>query len=378
MIAKGLLLTMVRAKDGADITVEGLAETHDEGRASLEKAMRSLVADAYVVKFKIQQQASDGERRGGAWRTEVIADTVPIDREWVGEQLAAIIAEGNVRAVRIEPAHLDPRAENRAATGRRIPAVGPTCGNVAKEEETAGGTDRCITDGRSTDRRSGGGSIRKKTVVKDSLSGHMVPTGDEPKDVTEGRESSAAREDDRELAAVDAGELQVPPPVGVPQQRESDVVEDQEQPEQQLDQADAEAFALSLPHVTSKADVARVLPGILRAAALGMTPDQVRAHLDRMVNLGEIRNPGAVSTLYARHLEPKTLLAALAVTESAKSSARPGADKCTQHRVYDAGDCPLCIKAARVAAIREDDRTEDPAPVDGSGLLARLRAGMSA
>ncbi|GAA0924842.1 hypothetical protein [Streptomyces thermoalcalitolerans] len=205
MIAKGLLVTLVRARDGADITIEGLAETHNEGRASLEKAMRALVKDGYVVKFKIQQQTSDGVRRGGAWRTEVIADTIPIDREWVAQQLDEILAEGNVRAVRIEPEFLDPRARNRRPTDRRNPAVGPTCENAADSDKTAGGTDRRITDGRSTDRRSGGGSIRKNTVVKDSLSGRTRPLGDELEAVTsEERESSATREEDTAAATADA------------------------------------------------------------------------------------------------------------------------------------------------------------------------------
>lgn len=50
------------------------------------------------------------------------------------------------------------------------------------------------------------------------------------------------------------------------------------------------------------------------------------------------------------------------------------ADSCPKHSAFKAGDCPPCIKAAR----EERAETAGPTPIDGAGLLARLRAGQPA
>lgn len=50
------------------------------------------------------------------------------------------------------------------------------------------------------------------------------------------------------------------------------------------------------------------------------------------------------------------------------------ADSCPKHSAFKAGDCPPCIKAAR----EERTETAGPAPIEGAGLLARLRAGQPA
>lgn len=142
MTAKGLLATLIRAKDGDDVTVEGLCKTHVEGREMLTKAMRALVEDAFVVKFKIQRKASetitleDGsteQRRGGSWWTTFTVDSIPFTADDVTVMLQEIFDDGNgnVKAVRVEPARLDrrERASDPPAPTDGKPSVGATCGN---------------------------------------------------------------------------------------------------------------------------------------------------------------------------------------------------------------------------------------------------------
>lgn len=176
---------------------------------------------------------------------------------------------------------------------------------------------------------------------------------------TDERESSAAREDDQALAAADTGELQDPPPAGVPQQREAELDEDQER---------AEAFARALPGSLGRASVARLVPGVVEALAEGWTPEALRAFLVRKVDVGRVAE-GAVPTLYFRWLHDRP-----APPAAARPAAEP--DRCERHPAFKAGDCPPCIRAARERAARAEDT--GPAPVDGAGLLARLRAAQSA
>lgn len=186
IMAIGLLTRLIRAKDGDDVTVETLSKDYDEGEKALTKAMRALVEDAYVVKFKIQREKSelveleDGTtetKRGGSWYTTFTVDSIPFTGEDVAAMLSDIHEAGNVKAVRVEPTRLDPR---KSPADRPRPTllkggVGPTCGN-ADELETrsakpqVGPTPPSAAPGRPTPGQ-GGAHIRKKTVVEDSLSG---------------------------------------------------------------------------------------------------------------------------------------------------------------------------------------------------------------
>lgn len=180
MTAKGLLATLIRAKDGDDVTVEALCKTHTEGREVLTKAMRALVEDAFVVKFKIQrgttetitlEDGSTEQRRGGSWWTTFTVDSIPFTAEDVTAMLEDIFdnGNGNVKAVRVEPTHLDRRQRAsdppRPTTGN--PSVGATCGNSHSETSDtekgqAGPTDGFPTVGGPTVGPSAA-HIRKKT-----------------------------------------------------------------------------------------------------------------------------------------------------------------------------------------------------------------------
>ncbi|MEV8626022.1 hypothetical protein [Streptomyces sp. NPDC051079] len=141
VLATGLLTKLIRARDGEEVTVEGLCRTHLEGREALSKAMRMLVANAFVVKFKIQRAATEtveengepAEKRGGSWYTTFTVDSVAFTAQDVAVMLADIYAGGNVKAHRVEPEHLDPGRQPAADAGplpaAGIPQAGPDCGN---------------------------------------------------------------------------------------------------------------------------------------------------------------------------------------------------------------------------------------------------------
>ena len=166
LLAVGLLTRLIRAKDGDDVTVETLAQAYAEGEKALTKAMRMLVADGYVVKFKIQRASSefvldDGERvmkRGGSWYTTFSVDSIPFTAEDVAGMLKEIHDEGNVKAYRVEPPHLDPRHRTADQASRPTPpkgGVGATCGNDAKPQDRPTPPSPGVGQG--------GAHIRKKT-----------------------------------------------------------------------------------------------------------------------------------------------------------------------------------------------------------------------
>lgn len=186
ILAIGLLTRLIRAKDGDDVTVETLSKDYDEGEKALTKAMRTLVEDAYVVKFKIQREKSelveleDGTtetKRGGSWYTTFTVDSIPFTGDDVAAMLSDIHEAGNVKAVRVEPTRLDPRKSpaERPRPTRLKGGVGPTCENADELEPRSakpqvGPTPPSAAPGRPTPGQ-GGAHIRKKTVVEDSLSG---------------------------------------------------------------------------------------------------------------------------------------------------------------------------------------------------------------
>ncbi|MFJ3819275.1 hypothetical protein [Streptomyces sp. NPDC090056] len=190
MTAKGLLSTLLRARDGDEVTVEALSKTHDEGRESLAKAMRILVDHAFVVKFKIQRRRSetvelaDGsrqEKRGGSWYTTFSVDSIAFTAEDVAVMLDEVKAGGNVKAVRVEPAHLDPqKTAERPTTGK--PYVGPTCDDT--EEPQAAPTYGKPTVGQPMTGRAAAKKI-KTGGEEDSLSDAWASRDD-------GREREAA------------------------------------------------------------------------------------------------------------------------------------------------------------------------------------------
>ncbi|MFJ1782548.1 hypothetical protein ACIOKA_38215 [Streptomyces anulatus] len=178
ILSIGLLTRLIRAKDGDDVTVETLSNDYDEGEKSLTKAMRALVEDAYVVKFKVQRATTeivieDGKevvKRGGSWYTTFSVDSIPFSVVDVAAMVEEIYAEGNVKSHRVEPVRLNPGKQVGKASDRPAPPgvrVGPTCGNAPEGDKGDGEEDLRPTPpsaapGRPTPGQ-GGAHIRKKT-----------------------------------------------------------------------------------------------------------------------------------------------------------------------------------------------------------------------
>ncbi|MFB7398285.1 hypothetical protein [Streptomyces sp. NPDC056191] len=178
ILATGLLTKLIRARDGDEVTVEGLCNTHVEGRESLTKAMRMLVDKAFVVKFKIQRAASevveeDGQlvaKRGGSWYTTFTVDSAGFTPEEVAAMLTEIYDEGNVKSHRVEPEFLDPKKNEigwtRPTHGE--PSVGATRENAqSSPEDDARPTYGSPTAGPPTVGHPAA-HIRKETVLSET------------------------------------------------------------------------------------------------------------------------------------------------------------------------------------------------------------------
>ena len=178
VLATGLLTKLIRARDGEEVTVEGLCKTHIEGREALSKAMRMLVDKAFVVKFKIQRAASEmveeeGQlvaKRGGSWYTTFTVDSVEFTTEDVVAMLEDIYDAGNVKAHRVEPEFLDPKKNGSRwlRPGNGNPSVGATCGDTeAWPKGDSSPTYGSPTAGGPTVGRPAA-HIRKKTVLTET------------------------------------------------------------------------------------------------------------------------------------------------------------------------------------------------------------------
>lgn len=130
MVVKGLLITLIRQKPGEDMTIESLSKTHKQGRKTLEAAMRDLVERGLVVKLKIQSI------HGNRWRTQFTVADREIPREHIQEWIDSV---EDARAIRVEPARLDPRgAEEITAPVSPTAANGPVGENEEKSQVSEG------------------------------------------------------------------------------------------------------------------------------------------------------------------------------------------------------------------------------------------------
>ncbi|MFF8925558.1 hypothetical protein ACF1A4_30385 [Streptomyces albidoflavus] len=289
ILSVGLLTRLVRAKDGDEVTVESLAREYAEGRDALTKAMRVLVEAAFVVKFKVQRATTEtvvdeetGEKsapRGGSWWTTFSVDSVPFTVDDVAAMLQEIHDAGNVRAVRVEPAHLDPRKQpapaSRPTTG--IPSVGPTCedaapGRVAEakkpEESSPRPTDGFPTAGRPTVGQAAA-LIRKKTF---SLSGDgeaVTQTGGERDSAPQAPSSPAAESAPGHHPVASAAALE---------------------------------FAAALPGRLGQKTARTLAPLVDAAFQQGYTPGSLSIELAQLVDVDRIVSRGALPGLYERAL----------------------------------------------------------------------------
>jgi hypothetical protein len=371
ILSIGLLTRLIRAQDGDDVTVESLSTDYDEGEKALTKAMRALVEDAYVVKFKIQRATTekvleDGQeivKRGGSWYTTFSVDSVPFSAEDVAEMLKAIYAEGNVKSHRVEPTRLDPRSRPPLPAPRPTPplgGVGATCGNEVKPQDRPTPPSPGVGQG--------GAHIRKKT----SLPGDEEEKDDAPsaRSAVDVRRTSSTgsspREDEGGCAASS---------------------KDHSSPEQQDGQAQAKTSSSKARHTRQQLDVVRAVralfPPDLLAAPLPDVPVLSQAILDALAGdvpaadrsveqLGKRieqrwNHHGWASKFYAGQVD-SLVGAAVAMVRPLKPTDRDGCGnpRCEAGKDVDTGvDCHVCPEriAARKRARKADAVPAAPGPL---------------
>ncbi|WP_333737263.1 hypothetical protein [Streptomyces sp. IBSBF 2806] len=318
VLALGLLTLLLRARDGDDVTVEGISKRRKEGREALAGAMRNLVSRAYVVKFKVH--GADGK-----WRTEFTADSIPFTRDDITEMLPEVSA--GARAVRVEPEWLDPRTDDRP-TGTRRPVA--TSKNEASSQ--VGTTYGIPTVGPTT---VGSAAAKKiKTVKEDSLSGSR-----------DSRDASPP-EGEREAAASEGNSVPADALCAVPAPRDGQA--DDGQPSELLE------MLLGLPgrERMNRDEVAEMLlPLAVEAIAVGWTAPKLRTHLARGCDPERVYDPAAI---YRKHL--KKLPPAPASASGHPAAAAPQCSKCNGSGLAEdpetflpIGPCE-CRKAPALAA----------------------------
>ncbi|MFF3256508.1 hypothetical protein ACFYWP_37255 [Actinacidiphila glaucinigra] len=116
-MALGLLTVLIRHQDGWMIRLDEIGKKYGYGRDAMSYAMGALQVARYVVKVRIM---SASERQ---WSTEVVVYDTPATDEELGELLASIEGEPDVRVVQV----IDPTAAavDRAAQRREKLGIKP-------------------------------------------------------------------------------------------------------------------------------------------------------------------------------------------------------------------------------------------------------------
>lgn len=371
ILSIGLLTRLIRAQDGDDVTVESLSTDYDEGEKALTKAMRALVEDAYVVKFKIQRATTekileDGQeivKRGGSWYTTFSVDSVPFSAEDVAEMLKAIYAEGNVKSHRVEPTRLDPRGRPPLPAPRPTPplgGVGATCGNEVNPQVRPTPPSPGVGQG--------GAHIRKKT----SLPGDEEEKDDAP--------SARSAVDVRRTSSTGSSACEAEGGFAASSK-------DHPSSEPQDSQAQAKTSSSKARHTRQQLDVVRAVralfPTDLLAAPLPDVPVLSQAILDALAGdvpaadrtveqLGKRieqrwNHHGWASKFYAGQVD-SLVGAAVAMVRPLKPTDRDGCGnpRCEAGKDVDTGvDCHVCPEriAARKRARKADAAPEAPGPL---------------
>jgi hypothetical protein len=393
ILSVGLLTCLIRAKDGDDVTVESLTESYDEGEKSLSKAMRALVNDAYVVKFKLQRAVSEvveeeGKevtKRGGSWYTTFTVDSIPFTAADVAVMVEEILAEGNVKSYRVEPERLDPRKLSKPAvakpSSRPTPpnrGVGATCGNAAPEGPDEG-EDESRPTPPSPGVGQGGAHIRNETSSArardeedgDALAARSAGDGRRPST------GSSAREVEGGCAASSKDH-----PAPAPQKPRSRRSSDPAKPKHTRQQLDiVRAVRAHFPpdllngwthpktgkHIPPLPEVWELSQAILEALAgdvpaADRTVAQLGARIERRWN-----HHGWATKYYAGAID-SLVGAAVALVRPLKASDRYGCGnpRCEDGTDVDTGDpCLVCPErlAARKAERRQQPQQQQPADI---------------
>lgn len=157
LLAVGMLTRLIRAQDGAHVTVDSMTTEYAEGKVLLTKAMGVLVETGHVVKYKIQRARQEfvvegGKKvpkNGGSWYTVFDVDSVPFTEDDVKQALTEILRSGNARAVRVEPDRLDPRNSGWSFSDMQDPDTRPRPAET-QDDSSSAPTCRILTVGDPT------------------------------------------------------------------------------------------------------------------------------------------------------------------------------------------------------------------------------------
>jgi len=362
LLSVGMLTRLIRAQDGAHVTVESMTGEYAEGKVLLTKAMAVLVETAHVVKYKIQRAqqeiVEEGGKKvtknGGSWYTVFDVDSIPFTEDDVREALIDILRNGNARAVRIEPERLDPRLSGWSFSDMQDPDTRSRPAETQDPDE-APPTCRILTVGDPT---VGESAALSKTLVFETAGTNTPPP---PSSVGPGEDASpeAPLEEDEEMKGNDIN----PSPEArahLPQEREGD---------------DEESFASNGPEGLPGGLVdipgwLATLPGlgdretafygfleypVMQALAAGWTLQGLKEHLKPLVNPDLARSKNAVPGWYEKHLSelPEAPKAVVPLCDNPAHALNPKEDPVR-------GGCFFCNTPAKAVTVVE------PVPVTGA------------
>ncbi|MFJ1902176.1 hypothetical protein [Streptomyces sp. NPDC088115] len=320
--AQGLLLRWLRRPPGAEIDDIGAMVKRSkregkkrlEGRDALYKASYELEEEGFLVRE--QERSGSGQYE---WVVRIYSSPVPLD--------GRSNPEDRKRTPRVRTA-----SQNRRST--------PVPENPELENQ------------ESADQESADQELSSKNSVNDSLSGDGRPSGD------------GLDQDEREAAA--------PEGKAVPAADGGDVPGPREDVDSSSGRPEVLVMLVSLPGGVSERAALPLLPLVDDAVTAGWTLDGLRAHLARLCDPERVRYAPAVYEKHLREL-PAPPSASGAGAGAGRASVPEG--MCVRHPAFREGDCSPCRRAEMN---RQARGRSEPGPVDGMGLLARVRAGMPA
>ncbi|WP_369211212.1 hypothetical protein [Streptomyces flavofungini] len=367
--AKGIFGLITTHRDGFGLSIESLTSYSTDGVSAVRTGLNELEEFGYLQR---DQQRVDGPTKENPKAKKGSFGSV--------EYFITDMPDGLLISI---------PAPEGGETGK--PSSDPSCENRTTEKNTSSGPS---CDFPHADEPHAEDHLHKKNNPQKNISLSGSPSSPEPQEPdpaqTKTREKAAPNDTNPEPATPDAsaaadqgaseaGRISDPPGSAG---RKSDPAAPEDKPAPAAEvpaprdgQADDEQRAellemlLGLPgrERMNRGEVSEMLlPLAVEALVLGWTVARLREHLARSCDPERVYSPVAIYRSLLKKLPP--------LTAGGTGSGRPAAEMCERHATYRAGDCPPCRRAER----EQQQGTSQPGPVDGAGLLARLRAGQPA
>ncbi|MCA1222189.1 hypothetical protein [Streptomyces sp. 8L] len=250
----------------------------------------------------------------------------------------------------IEPA---PTKKRRADKGKPRPKATPERGN----SETPRPVDPEPPHGGTTSRQRGNyesstGELQDPQFSKNNQSSLSGPTGPN-RDGSENARGASDESENRERAAAPEGTAAPAAAVVAGGVGEGELA------------GEVLVMLVGLPGGVEQAAAGRLVPLVLAAVAAGWRGPALRAYLARSCDPQRVRYAPAVY---------EKLLRELPAAPAGDGPRGAAAGQCPRHPAFVEGDCTRC----RLEEMSRQQRgRSEPGPLDGLGLLARVRAGMA-